>query len=365
MNRLSIAVVPGDGIGSEIMAESMKVLNKVAEIHGGLAFDFHIYPWGCQYYLRTGKMMADDGIATLREYPAILLGAVGSPGLVPDHVSLWGLLLPIRKTFNQYVNLRPIKLLAGVPGPLVGKGPEHIDFIVVRENTEGEYAGVGGRLHMGTPYETALQTAVFTRTGTERVIRYAFELARARNRQRRLVSVTKSNACNYSMVFWDEVFREIGREYPDIEQAQAHVDAASMYLITKPEWFDVVVASNLFGDILTDEGAAIQGSIGLAAGANLNPERQFPSMFEPIGGSAPDIAGKGIANPIAMIWAGAMMLDFLGYPELNDLVIRAIERSLLDLAGPRTRDLGGTASTAEMGDAICATLVEMAQQSRD
>jgi tartrate dehydrogenase/decarboxylase/D-malate dehydrogenase len=360
MNRLSIAVVPGDGIGTEIMAEGLKVLNKAAEVHGGLAFDFCTYPWGCQHYLRTGKMMDDDGLSILKDSQAILLGAVGAPGLVPDHVSLWGLLLPIRKTFNQYVNLRPIKLLAGVPSPLVGKGPEHIDFVVVRENTEGEYAGVGGRVHRGTPYETAMQTAVFTRTGTERIIRYAFELARSRSRQKRLLSVTKSNACNYSMVFWDEVFREVGREYPDIEQVQAHVDAASMYLITKPEWFDVVVASNLFGDILTDEGAAIQGSIGLAAGANLNPEKKFPSMFEPISGSAPDIAGKGIANPIAMIWSGAMMLDFLGYPELNNLIIRAIERTLVDPAGPRSRDLDGTATTAEMGDAVCANLVALA-----
>lgn len=361
MDRLSIAVVPGDGIGTEIMAEGLKVLHRAAEIHGGLAFDFHQYPWSCRHYLTTGKMMDDDGLSKLKDHPAILLGAVGAPGVVPDHVSLWGLLLPIRKSFNQYVNLRPIKLLAGVPSPLVGKGPEHIDFVVVRENTEGEYSGVGGRVHVGTPYETALQTAVFTRTATERIIRYAFELARKRNKQKRLLSVTKSNACNYSMVFWDDVFREVGHDYPDIEKTQAHVDAASMYLITKPEWFDVVVASNLFGDILTDEGAAIQGSIGLAAGANLNPEKRFPSMFEPISGSAPDIAGKGIANPIAMIWAGAMMLDFLGYPALSDLIVRAIEHTLVDAGGPRTHDLGGIASTTEMGDAICANLTTLAE----
>ena len=360
MDKLKIAVVPGDGIGTEIMAEGLKVLKVVSQIHGGLDFEFNTFPWGCHYYLKTGRMMDEDGLSVLADHDAILLGAVGAPGLVPDHVSLWGLLLPIRKSFDQYVNLRPIKLLAGVTGPLRDKGPEHIDFVVVRENTEGEYAGVGGRVHIGTPYETAMQTAVFTRRGTERIIRYAFELARKRNKHKRLLSVTKSNACNYSMVFWDEVFAEVSKEYPDIETHKAHVDAASMYLITKPEWFDVVVASNLFGDILTDEGAAIQGSIGLAAGGNLNPERKYPSMFEPIAGSAPDIAGKGIANPIAMIWSGAMMLDFLGYSEMGDLIVRAIERTLLDPHGPRTRDLGGTATTVEMGDAVCANLKALA-----
>ncbi len=356
MDRLDIAVVPGDGVGSEVMAEGLKALHTVAHVHGGLEFHLRQFPWGCEHYLETGRMMDEDGLAALADHQAILLGAVGAPGVVPDHVSLWGLLLPIRKTFDQYVNLRPIKLLQGVPSRLVGKGPEDIDFVVVRENTEGEYSGVGGRVHVGTPYEVAVQSNIFTRVGTERIMRYAFDLARARDKSKSVVSVTKSNACNYSMVFWDEVFREVARDYPDIETHQVHVDAASMYLITKPEWFDVIVATNLFGDILTDEGAAIQGSIGLAAGANLNPERKYPSMFEPIHGSAPDIAGKGIANPIAMIWSVAMMLDFVGYPELGKLVMRAIECTLGDHKAPRPIDLGGTASTSQVGDAVCERL---------
>ena len=253
-------------------------------------------------------------------------------------MSLWGLLLPIRKSFDQYVNLRPIKLLRGVPGRLVGKGPEDIDFVVVRENTEGEYSGVGGRVHVGTPFEVAVQSNIFTRTGVERVVRYAFELAQERNKER-VVSITKSNACNHGMVFWDEVFHEIAAEYPDIEATQVHVDAAAMYVITQPEWFDVVVATNLFGDILTDEGAAIQGSIGLAAGANLNPEKKYPSMFEPIHGSAPDIAGKGIANPIGTIWSAALMLDFFGYKDLGELILSAIEQTLLS-DGLKLADFG-------------------------
>ncbi|MCR4424806.1 MAG: tartrate dehydrogenase [Firmicutes bacterium] len=355
MDTLEIAVVPGDGVGREVVAEAIKVLAAVSDLHGGVKFSFTEFPWGCEYYLRTGRMMEEGGLRALEDHRAILLGAVGAPGLVPDHVSLWGLLLPIRKTFDQYVNLRPIKLLRGIPSRLVGKGPEDIDFMVVRENTEGEYSGVGGRVHVGTPQEVAVQSAVFTRHGTERVMRYAFELARGRRRAGRVVSITKSNACNYSMVFWDEVFHQVAKDYPEIEATQVHVDAAAMYLITKPEWFDVVVATNLFGDILTDEGAAIQGSIGLAPGANLNPERKYPSMFEPIHGSAPDIAGQGIANPIGTIWAAAMMLDFLGYPDLGGEVVSAIEQVLL-ADGPRPVDLGGTATTSQVGDAVAEAL---------
>ncbi|MGE5572696.1 MAG: tartrate dehydrogenase [Bacteroidota bacterium] len=358
MDKVSVAVIPGDGIGPEVTREAVKVLRAASEVHGGVGFGFTEYPWGCEHYLRNGRMMDERGLDVLRDHDAILLGAVGAPGLVPDHVSLWGLLLPIRKSFDQYVNLRPIKLLRGVPGRLIGKGPEDIDFVVIRENTEGEYSGVGGRIHVGTPFEVAIQSNVFTRQGTERVMRYAFELAAKRQKARRVVSVTKSNACNYSMVFWDEVFHAVAKDYPDIEAVQVHVDAAAMYVITRPEWFDVVVATNLFGDILTDEGAAIQGSIGLAAGANLNPERKYPSMFEPIHGSAPDIAGKGIANPVATIWAAAMMLDFLGYEDMGALVISAVERTLLE-DGPKPVDLGGAAGTAEVGDAICESLYRL------
>ncbi len=350
-----MAVIPADGIGPEIIQEAVKVLNTVSELDGGIGFDFKSFPWGCEYYLRTGEMMEKGGIDTLRGFDAILLGAVGAPGKVPDHVSLWGLLLPIRKTFDQYANLRPIKLLRGVRGPLRDKGPEDIDFVVVRENTEGEYSGVGGRVHIGTPFEVAIQSNIFTRTAVERVIRYAFELARRRNGKKRVAGITKSNACQYSMVFWDEVFHEVAREYPEIETSLIHVDAASMYLITRPESFDVIVASNLFGDILTDEGAAIQGSIGLAPGANLNPDRKFPSMFEPIHGSAPDIAGKGIANPIATIWSAAMMLDFFGRDDLGAAVLGAIENVIVE-GRTLTPDMGGRARTWDVGDAICSEL---------
>lgn len=355
MSKFDIAVIPADGIGPEIMQEALKVLRTVAEIDGGIEFNFDSFPWGCEYYLRTGEMMEKGGIDRLRNYDAILLGAVGAPGKVPDHVSLWGLLLPIRKTFDQYANLRPIKLLRGVRGPLRDKGPEDINFVVVRENTEGEYSGVGGRVHIGTPFEVAIQSNIFTRTATERVIRYAFELARRRNAKKHVTGITKSNACQYSMVFWDEVFREVAAEYPDIQTSLIHVDAASMYLITRPESFDVIVASNLFGDILTDEGAAIQGSIGLAPGANLNPERKYPSMFEPIHGSAPDIAGKGIANPMATVWSAAMMLDFFGREDLGAAVLRAIEDVIVE-GRTLTPDMGGQARTWEVGDAICEKL---------
>lgn len=355
MDRYDIAVVGGDGIGPEVVEEAIRVLKTVSEVDGGIGFNFKSFPWGCEYYLQTGKMMEDGGLEQLKNFHAILLGAVGAPGLVPDHVSLWGLLLPIRKGFQQYANLRPVKLLKGVQSPLVGKGPEDIDFWFVRENTEGEYSGVGGRVQVGTPYEVAIQSNIFTREGSERVIRYAFDLARRKGKRKHLTGITKSNACNYSMVFWDEVFHAVAREYPDVQTRLVHVDAASMYLITKPESFDVVVGTNLFGDILTDEGAAISGSIGLAPGANLNPEKRYPSMFEPIHGSAPDIAGKGIANPIAAIWSAGMMLDFFGREDLGAAVLRAIEDVLAE-GKVRTPDLGGNAGTREMGEAIRARL---------
>ena len=294
METYKIAVIAGDGVGPEVIAEGMKVLNKVAELDGSFRFEFTEFPWGCEYYLKTGKMMDDDGIETLSKFDAIYLGAVGMPG-VPDHVSLWDLLLRIRHDFDEYVNVRPVKLLNGAPCPLEGCKKGDIDMIVIRENSEGEYAGAGDWLYKGQPNEVVLQTGVFSRHGTERIIRYAFELARKEKKS--LTSISKGNALNYSMVFWDQVFEEVSREYPDVETHSLLVDAASMFFVKNPQRFQIVVTSNLFGDIITDLGAAISGGMGLAAGANLNPERKFPSMFEPIHGSAPDIAGKKISKP--------------------------------------------------------------------
>lgn len=348
MRSYEIAVIPGDGIGHDVLEEGIKVLDRAAEVDGGFRLNYRHFPWSCQYYLEHGEMAPKDFIATLADFHAIYLGAVGFPN-VPDHVSLWGLLLPIRKQFEQYVNLRPIKLLPGVQSRLVGKGPAEIDFLCVRENTEGEYSGVGGRVHAGTPAEAAMQTGVFTRYGCERIMRYAFE--QARTRQRKLTSATKSNALQYSMVFWDELFAELTREYPDVMTEKYHVDALAAAFITKPESFDVVVGSNLFADILTDLGGALQGSLGMPASANLNPEKRHPSMFEPVHGSAPDIAGRGIANPIAAVWAGAMMLEHLGEPAAAGLLYGAVEAVTAE-GRVRTPDLGGRATTRDMGDAI-------------
>jgi tartrate dehydrogenase/decarboxylase/D-malate dehydrogenase len=368
MNTIHLAVVPGDGVGIEVMREARKVLDRLAELHGGVAFSYDSFDWGCQYYLRTGRMMSEDGMARLEASDAILLGAIGFPG-VPDHVSLHGLLLRIRREFDQYVNLRPVRLLDSRDCPLRGVNPPELDMVFVRENTEGEYAGIGGRLHSGTADEAVLQTAVFTRKGTERVMRYAFELARSRASSRRaagrkaagrLTSVTKSNALNHSMVFWDEVFAELKPQYPDVETFQYHVDAAGMYLLQRPADFDVVVASNLFGDILTDLGAALQGGLGLAAGADLNPEKAHPSMFEPVHGSAPDIAGRGWANPLAMIWTLQLMLDFLGYPQLAARVMAAVEAAVVHHHRELTRDMGGSGSTSSVGDLV----VELLEQPR-
>jgi tartrate dehydrogenase/decarboxylase / D-malate dehydrogenase len=347
-----IAVIPGDGVGIEVIPEGLKVLRRVGEITGSFRLEPTDYPWSCKWYLEHGRMMAEDGIDRLRDSDAIYLGAVGFPG-VPDHISLWGLLLPIRKEFDQYVNLRPIQLLEGIETPLRNRGPQDIDITFVRENTEGEYVGMGGRFKQGTPDESAVQVSMFTRKGTERVARYAFEVARTR--RGKLASGTKSNALNYSMVMWDEVVAEIGaREYPDVELTSYHVDALSARMVTAPDSLDVIVASNLFGDILTDLGGALQGSMGLPAGANLNPERKYPSMFEPIHGSAPLLAGQGIGNPMATIWAGAMMLEHLGETESAGLVMDALKYVARN--GPRTQDLGGTAKTVETGDAVAAAL---------
>ena len=350
--RHRIAVIPGDGIGREVVPEGTRVLDAAAR-----RFDFELdwttFDWSCQTYTETGRMMPADGLDQLRRFDAIYLGAVGFPG-VPDHVSLWGLLIPIRRAFRQYVNLRPVRLLPGAHSPLAGRGPADIDMLIVRENNEGEYSEIGGRLHRGTPDEVAVQESVFTRRGCDRVMRYAFELARTRPR-RHLTSATKSNGIIHSMPFWDERFAAMGREYPDVKTAQYHIDILTAHFVQHPDWFDVVVASNLFGDILSDLGPAIAGSIGLAPGGNINPEREYPSMFEPVHGSAPDIAGRGIANPIAQVWTGAMMLEHLGHPDAARAVVTAIEAQVTE-GTLLTRDLGGKASTAEVGQAIAARI---------
>lgn len=341
-------MIPGDGIGPEVLVEGIKILKAVEELDGDISFQFDHFPWGCDYYLKQGRMLADDAMETLNGFDAIYLGAVGSPA-VPDHISLWGLLLKIRKGFDQYVNLRPVRLLRGAPCPLKNAGEHDIDMIVVRENSEGEYAGAGDRLFAGTTEEVVLQTGVFSRKGTERIIRYAYELAR--KEKKTLSSISKGNALNYSMVFWDEVFAQVGKEYPDVEARSYLVDAAAMFFIKEPWRFQVVVTSNLFGDILTDLGAAIAGGMGLAAGANINPERRYPSMFEPIHGSAPDIAGKGIANPLAAIWSASQMLDFFGRDDWAKRVLESIE-SLLVQGKTLTPDLGGSSGTCEVGDGV-------------
>ncbi len=351
MKRYRLAVIPGDGVGGEVIPAGLDVLRRAAEVTGGFTLETIEYPWSCAWYLEHGRMMPEDGIERLRDSDAIYLGAVGFPA-VPDHISLWGLLLPIRQNFDQYVNLRPIRLLDGIDGPLRDKGAGEIDMLCVRENTEGEYCGIGGRFHAGRPDESAVQTSLFTRRGVERVARYAFD--RARERRHRVASATKSNALQYSAVLWDEVVAEVGLGYPDVELTKYHVDALAARFITAPESLDVVVASNLFGDILTDLGGALQGSLGLPAGANLNPERLHPSMFEPIHGSAPDLAGRGVANPMAAIWAGAMMLEHLGELEAAGLVMAALREVAKN--GPRTRDLGGQATTAELGAAIATAI---------
>lgn len=347
-----IAVIAGDGIGPEVINEGVKVLKKVAEIDGNFTFDFTFFPWGCQYYLQNGKMMPDDGLDILKEFDAIFLGAVGYPG-VPDHISLWDLLLVIRKNFDQYVNLRPVKLLKGAPCPLKDVKREDIDMLFIRENSEGEYAGSGAWLYKDQPNEVVIQNGVFSRKGCERIIRYAFETAKAQNKT--LTSISKGNALNYSMVFWDKVFKEVSKEYPEVKTYSYLVDAASMFMVKDPKRFEIVVTSNLFGDILTDLGAAISGGMGLAAGANLNPERKYPSMFEPIHGSAPDIAGQGKANPLATVWSASQMLEFFGHKEWADKLIEIIEEIMVENK-VLTPDMGGTAKTYEVGDCVCSKL---------
>jgi tartrate dehydrogenase/decarboxylase / D-malate dehydrogenase len=350
--RHRVAVIPGDGIGREVIPAALAVLGHACKA-AGVQLDTTEFPWGCEFYRNKGRMMDADGLETLRGYDAIFLGAVGTPG-VPDHISVWELILPIRQRFDQYVNLRPMRLLPGVSGPLAGRTGADIDMICVRENAEGEYCGAGGRLYLGTPDEIALENAVFTRRGIERIVRYAFETASRRPR-RLLASATKSNALRHSMVLWDEVVEHVAKEYPGVTLRKYHVDALAARMITHPQTVDVIVASNLFGDILTDLGAAISGSLGVAPGGNINPERRYPSMFEPIHGSAPDIAGKGIANPVGAIWAGALMLDHLGEREVHDRVLGAINQ-VLDRGEVKTPDLGGKAGTADVAKAVQAAL---------
>ncbi len=350
-----IAVIPGDGIGAEVVPEGLRVLDRLAGMSGGnLAFEFEHFPWGCEYYLRTGRMMDADGLARLRHADAIYFGAVGWPG-VPDHVSLWGLRLAICQGFDQYACVRPVRLLPGIASPLRDATGDRIDWVVVRENSEGEYAGAGGRnfAGRGTASEVAVQTALFTAQGCERIIRYAFELALTRKRAK-VTSVTKSNAQQFGMTLWDETFTRVAKEYPAVETESWLVDAMAARFVLRPETLEVVVGSNLFGDILSDLGSALAGSMGVAASANIDPEGRYPSMFEPVHGSAPDIAGKGVANPIAAIWTVAMMLDHLGLASEAARVMHAIEAATA--AGRVTADLGGTLTTIEAGDAILAAL---------
>jgi tartrate dehydrogenase/decarboxylase / D-malate dehydrogenase len=349
--KFKIAVIPGDGIGREVVPEGLRVL-EAAGRRFHLEFSWHHFDWSCETYLKTGKMMPDDGLELLRGFDAIFLGAVGYPG-VPDHVSLWGLLIPIRRGFHQYVNLRPVRLLKGIETPLKHFEPGQIDFEVVRENNEGEYSDVGGRIFRGTEQEMAMQESIFTRRGVDRILRYAFALARTRKSH--VTSATKSNGIIHTMPFWDERFRAIAQEFPEIRTDQFHIDILTAHFVRHPDWFDVVVGSNLFGDILSDLGPAVVGSIGIAPSANLNPEKEYPSMFEPVHGSAPDIAGKGIANPVGQIWSGAMMLRHLGEGQAADAIERAIEAALAG-SEVRTPDVGGKATTQDVGKAIASVV---------
>ena len=348
----SIAIIAGDGIGKEVIPAGLATI-EAATRGTGISLKFTELAWGCDYYLKHGRMMDADGFEQAAKFDAIYLGAIGSPA-VPDHIAVWDLLLPLRQRFQQYVNLRPMRLLPGLTSPLANRTSADIDMVCVRENSEGEYSGLGGRIHVGTPYEAAEQTGLFTRHGIERILRYGFEIAAKRPRKL-IASATKSNALRHAMVLWDEVAEIVRSDYPSVEYRKYHVDAIAARMITHPGSLDVIVCSNLFGDILTDIGSAISGSLGIAPGANINPERTHPSMFEPIHGSAPDIAGKGIANPIGAIWAGALMLDHLGARAGHDLIVGAIEKVLAG-GGPRTPDLGGKATTREVAQAVLAAL---------
>jgi tartrate dehydrogenase/decarboxylase/D-malate dehydrogenase len=358
MKTFNVAVIAGDGIGKEVVPEGIRVLEAAGQ-RFGFQFTWHAFDWSCETYVKTGSMMPANGIEQLRPFDAIFLGAVGYPS-VPDHVSLWGLLIPIRRQFRQYVNLRPVRLFEGIETPLKHWKPGQIDFCIVRENNEGEYSNIGGRLYEGTDDEMAVQQTVFTRRGVDRVLRHAFDLAR--KRKKHLTSATKSNGIIHTMPFWDECFHKMAQQYPDIRTDQYHIDILTAHFVRHPDWFDVVVGSNLFGDILSDLGPAVVGSIGIAPSANLNPEKQYPSMFEPVHGSAPDIAGKGIANPIGQIWSGAMMLRHLGVAQAADAVENAIAETLAQ-GEVRTPDIGGQASTKDMGAAIASQVSEVSHSS--
>lgn len=352
MSVFKIAVIPGDGIGNEVIPEGIRVLQAAAD-KCGVQLNFEWFDWSCETYHQTGRMMPEDGLDQLSTFDAIYLGAVGFPG-VPDHISLWGLLLPIRRAFNQYVNLRPVRLFDGVDCPLAGKNPGDIDFLVVRENVEGEYSNIGGIQYEGTDDELVIQQSVFTRKGTDRILKYAFELAQ--ERKKHLSSATKSNGLFHSMPYWDGRVEALAKDYPEVEVDQFHIDIFAANLVRMPEYYDVIVGSNLFGDILSDLGPACTGTIAIAPSANINPEGEFPSMFEPVHGSAPDIAGQNVANPIGTIWAGAMMMQHLGCSDMHDLIMTAVEKVLANGTN-LTRDMGGAASTQELGQAITDALV--------
>ncbi|MCU8000304.1 tartrate dehydrogenase [Shewanella sp. SM95] len=352
MSKVKIAVIAGDGIGTEVIPEGIRTLEAAGKILG-VTFEWTYFDWSCETYHKTGRMMPEDGLKQLKSFDAIYLGAVGFPG-VPDHISLWGLLLPIRRAFEQYVNLRPIRLFEGVPCPLAGKKPGDIDFYVVRENVEGEYSAVGGIQYEGTEHEIVSQQSIFTRRGTDRILKYAFDLAQSR-KAKHLTSATKSNGIFHAMPYWDSRVVEMAKQYPNVKVDQYHIDILTANFVLKPEHFDVVVGSNLFGDILSDLGPACTGTIAIAPSANINPSKEFPSMFEPVHGSAPDIAGQGIANPLGTIWAGAMMMQHLGYGAMHDMILSAIENVLKDKQS-LTRDMGGTANTWELTDAVIAAI---------
>jgi len=346
-----IAVIPGDGIGKEVVPEGVRVLEAAGRAFD-IGFKWDEYPWSCEYRAKHGRMMPEDALQTIRSHDAIFFGACGFPG-VPDHVSLWEMLIPMRREFDLYVNLRPVRLMPGIRSPLAGRNVGDIDFYVVRENTEGEYSSIGGRIFGGTDRETVVQQTTFTRFGVDRILRYAFELGASRPKKH-VTSATKSNGIMITMPYWDERFAAMAREYPGVRTDQYHIDILTAHFVQHPDWFDVVVASNLFGDILSDLGPACTGTIGIAPSGNINPERVFPSLFEPVHGSAPDIYGKSVANPIGQIWSGAMMLEHLGHARAAAAIVRAIETVLTQ--GPRTRDIGGTAGTEEVGKAIAAAI---------
>jgi len=347
MKDYKIAVIPGDGIGREVIPEGVRVLEAAAARHG-LRLKWQEFPWSCDWYKAHGRMCPEDAPDTLRKFDAVYFGAVGNPSLVPDHIAVWGLLINFRRWFDLYVNLRPVRLFEGMPCPLAGRKPGDIDYMVIRENTEGEYGNVGGRMYEGTDRELVTQLSTFSRKGTDRIMKYAFELAKTRKKH--LTSATKSNGISITMPYWDERFAEMGKKFPDVKTDQYHVDGLTIQMVLHPERFDVIVASNLFGDILSDLGPATAGTIGIAASGNINPERSAPSIFEPVHGSAPDIAGRKIANPIAAIWSGAMMLEHLGHPQAAADIVRAIERVIIE--GPHTPDMKGKSSTADVGAAV-------------